>query len=71
MQFDFDSAFMGYSAGQKHTSAGDAVVPSLTPRVSGYSQYPYTMQSAGSGFEKAAYDLSVKPLYEMPGTLLA
>ncbi|KAL3140584.1 hypothetical protein ABBQ32_005158 [Trebouxia sp. C0010 RCD-2024] len=67
MQFDFDSALMGYSAGQKFTSAGDAVVPSLTPRVSGYAQYPYNMQSTGSGFDKAAYDLSLKPLYEIPG----
>lgn len=71
MQFDFDSALMGYSAGQKFTSAGDAVVPSLTPRVSGYAQYPYNMQSTGSGFDKAAYDLSLKPLYEIPGTFLA
>lgn len=71
MQFDFDSALMGYSAGQKFTSAGDAVVPSLTPRVSGYTQYPYNMQSTGSGFDKAAYDLSLKPLYEIPGTFLA
>ena len=57
MQFDFDSALMGYSAVQKFTSAGDAVVPSLTPRVSGYAQYPYNMQSTGSGLDKAAYDL--------------
>ena len=67
MQFDFDSALMGYGAGQKFTSAGDAVVPSLTPRVSGYSQYPYSMQSTGSGFDKAAYDLPLKPLYEISG----
>jgi len=66
MQFDFDSA-MGYGAGQKFTSAGDAVVPSLTPRVSGFSQYPFNMQSAGSAFDKAAYDLPLKPLYEISG----
>ena len=68
MQFDFDSALMGYGAGQKFTSAGDAVVPSLTPRVSGFSQYPFSMQSSGSGFDKAAYDLPLKPLYEISGT---
>lgn len=66
MQFDFDSA-MGYGPNQKFTSAGDAVVPSLTPRVSGFSQYPFNMQSAGSAFDKAAYDLPLKPLYEIPG----
>ncbi len=71
MQFDFDSALMGYPACQKFTSAGDAVVPSLTPRVSGHAQYPYNMQSTGSGFDKAAYDLSFKPSYELPGTFLA
>ncbi len=66
MQFDFDSA-MGYGPNQKFTSAGDAVVPSLTPRVSGFSQYPFNMQSAGSAFDKAAYDLPLKPLYEISG----
>lgn len=70
MQFDFDSALMGYGAGQKFTSASDAVVPSLTPRVSGYSQYPYSMQSTGVGFDKAGYDLPLKPLYEISGTHL-
>lgn len=70
MQFDFDSAIMGYGAGQKFTSAGDAVVPSLTPRVSAYSQYPYSMQSTGSGFDKAAYDLPLKPLYDISGISL-
>lgn len=66
MQFDFDSA-VGYGPNQNFTSAGDAVVPSLTPRVSGFSQYPFNMQSAGSAFDKAAYDLPLKPLYEISG----
>ena len=70
MQFDFDSALMGYGAGQKFTCASDAVVPSLTPRVSGYSQYPYSMQSTGAGFDKAGYELPLKPLYEISGTPL-
>ena len=70
MQFDFDSALMGYGAGPKFTSAGDAVVPTLTPRVSGYSQYPFSMQTSSSGFDKTAYDLPLKPLYDITGNIL-
>lgn len=64
MQFDFDAAIMGYGVGQKFTSGGDAVVPSLTPRVSGFSQYPFNMQSAAAAFDKSSFDLPLKPLYE-------
>lgn len=64
MQFDFDSA-MGYG---QHKCSGDAVVPSLTPRVPGFPQYPFNMQSAASGFDKASFDLPLKPLYEVSGT---
>lgn len=68
MQFDFDSAIMGYGVGQKFASGGDAVVPSLTPRVSGFSQYPFNMQSAAAAFDKSSFDLPLKPMYEGSGT---
>lgn len=67
MQFDFDSA-MGYGLGQKFASGGDAVVPSLTPHVSGFSQYPFNMQPSAAAFDKSSFDLPLKPLYEVSGT---